>query len=93
MMLPEHKSAMSTCSKDQHKRSRINLDDKEWEDISRIIAGSLKQRIPIKFKMFHELEDLEVNGIVDRVDQHQSRFMVDGECFRIKDIEGAEIEH
>lgn len=84
MILPEHKSEMYTWSKDQHKRSRINLDDQEWEDISRIVAESLQQRVPIKFKMFHELEDLEVNGIMDRVDLHQSRFMVDGEWFRIK---------
>lgn len=93
MMLPEHKVALNNWSRDQHKRPRIYLDEQEWEDVSRFVAESLQLRVPIKLKMYHELEDLEINGIVDRVDQHQSRFMVDGEWFLIRDIEGAEIEH
>ncbi len=43
--------------------------------------------------MYHEFEKLEVIGIVDRVDQFKQRFMVDGEWFDIRDIEGADIEH
>lgn len=42
--------------------------------------------------MFREFEELEVNGIVDRVDQLQGRFMIDGEWYKIRDIEGAQLD-
>ncbi|WP_241675043.1 hypothetical protein [Paenibacillus luteus] len=53
----------------------------------------MELRKEIKLKMYHEFEKLEVIGIVDRVDQFKQRFMVDGEWFDIRDIEGADIEH
>ncbi|OBZ08064.1 YolD-like family protein [Bacillus sp. FJAT-26390] len=93
MMLPEHKVALNAWDIERQKRQRIHLDEQEWEDVSRSVQESMQRREPIKLKMFHEFEDLEVNGIVDRVDQLQGRFMVDGEWFLIKDIEGASLEH
>ncbi|MGG1638202.1 YolD-like family protein [Paenibacillus sp. NRS-1760] len=92
MMLPEHKVRINQLAEEQKKRVRIYLDEQDWEDISRIVAQSLERKEPIKLKMFHELEELEVNGIVDRVDQLQGRFMVDGEWFKIRDIEGAQLD-
>ncbi|WP_312890858.1 hypothetical protein [Paenibacillus endophyticus] len=61
--------------------------------ISQLVEASLKHRQLIKLLMFHETEELEVSGVVDRVDQLQNRFMVDGEWFMIRDIEGASLEH
>ncbi|MGM0882616.1 MAG: YolD-like family protein [Bacillota bacterium] len=92
MMLPEHKIALNEWDRERQKRTRIVLDDQEWEDVSRAVAQSMKQRQPIKLRMFHDFEDLEIVGIVDRVDQMKGQFMVDGEWFAIKDIEGARIE-
>ncbi|OME75940.1 hypothetical protein BK120_30215 [Paenibacillus sp. FSL A5-0031] len=93
MMLPEHKTALNVWDRERLKRTRIHLDEQEWEDISRAVSESMKRREAIKIKMYHEFEELEVNGIVDKVDQMKGRFMVDGEWFEIMDIEGAELEH
>jgi hypothetical protein len=92
MMLPEHKVRINQLAEDQKKRVRIYLDEQEWDDVSRIVAQSLEKRVPIRIKMFHEFEEIEVNGIVDRVDQLQGRFMVDGEWCNIRDIEGAQLD-
>ncbi|MCA0754927.1 YolD-like family protein [Paenibacillus sp. N4] len=92
MMLPEHKARIIELAHEQKKRQRIELDEQEWEDVSRAVAQSMQQRQPVKLRMFHELEELEVFGVVDRVDQLRGRFMVDGEWFAIQDIEGASIE-
>lgn len=92
MMLPEHIVRINQLAHEQKKRQRIELDEQEWEDVSRAVAQSMQQRQPVKLRMYHEFEELEVNGIVDRVDQLNGRFMVDGEWFLIKDIEGARVE-
>lgn len=93
MMLPEHKAALNEWDRERQKHTLIHLDEQAWEDISRVIAESIKLRKEIKLKMYHEFEELEVVGIVNRVDQLKGRFIVDGEWFAIKDIEGATIEH
>ncbi|WP_169090994.1 YolD-like family protein [Paenibacillus sp. PL91] len=93
MMLPEHKVALNVWDRERHKRTRIHLDEQEWEDVSRAVAQSMQQREPIKLKMYHEFEELEIIGIVDRVNQLKSQFMVDGEWFLIKNIEGAQLEN
>jgi hypothetical protein len=93
MMLPEHKVRLNQLAEEQKKRSRIELDEQEWAIISQLVEASLKSRQEIVLQMFHATEELEVRGIVDRVDQLQNRFMVDGEWFSIRDIEGASIEH
>ncbi|MGO4543213.1 YolD-like family protein [Paenibacillus sp. 2TAB23] len=92
MMLPEHKVRLNQLTEDEKKRQRIDLDEQEWVIISQLVEDSLKHRQLIKLQMFHETEELEVSGIVDRVDQLKGRFMVDGEWFAIKDIEGASLE-
>lgn len=93
MMLPEHKVRINQLEADQKKRQRIELDEQEWAIISQLVEASLKMRQLINLQMFHETEELVVVGVVDRVDQLQSRFMVDGEWFAIRDIEGASLEH
>ncbi|WP_169086681.1 YolD-like family protein [Paenibacillus sp. PL91] len=93
MMLPGHKVALNVWDRERHKRMLIHLDEQEWEDVSRAVAQSMKQREPIKLKMYHEFEELEIIGIVDRVNQLKCQFMVDGEWFLIKDFEGAQLEN
>ncbi|WP_141505945.1 YolD-like family protein [Paenibacillus luteus] len=92
MMLPEHKVAINEQEQASRQRQRIELDEQEWENISRFVMESLQQRHPIAIRLFHPLEELSVIGVVDRVDQLKGRFMVDGEWFSIRDIEGASIE-
>lgn len=92
MMLPEHIVRINQWATEIKKRERIELDEQEWEDVSRAVGQSMQMRQQIKLRMFHEFEELEIVGIVDRVDQLKGRFMVDGEWFAIRDIEGAQIE-
>ena len=93
MMLPEHKVALNAWDRERQKRKRIELDEQEWEDVSRAVGQSMQQRQQIKLRMFHEFEDLEIVGIIDRVDQLNGRFMVDGEWFAVRNIEGAQLEY
>lgn len=92
MMLPEHIVRLNQLAHDQKKRQRIDLDEQEWESVSQAVGASLQHRKEITLRMFHPLEELTVVGIVDRVDQLKGRFMVDGEWFEIRDIEGVSIE-
>ncbi|WP_169083140.1 YolD-like family protein [Paenibacillus sp. PL91] len=92
MMLPEHKVAINEHEKALRNRERVELDEQEWENVARLVTESLQQRHSITLRLFHPLEELTVAGIVDRVDQLKGRFMVDGEWFSIRDIEGAAIE-
>ncbi|REK76433.1 YolD-like family protein [Paenibacillus paeoniae] len=92
MMLPEHKAAINAYSESLRRRVRIELDEQEWEQVSRVVSESLLRRQPISVRLFHPVELLTVIGIVDRVDELKGRFMVDGEWFPIGDIEGAALE-
>lgn len=90
MMLTEHKVEINLWANEVKKRERIELDEQEWEDVSRPVAQSMQQREPIKIRMYHEVEELEIIGIVDRIDQMKGRFMVDGEWFPIRKNRGCE---
>lgn len=92
MMLPEHKVAINENAEALRHRYRIELDEQEWENVSRSMTESLQQRQPITLRLFHPIEELIVTGIVDRIDQLKGRFMVDGEWFQVRDIEGAAID-
>lgn len=78
---------------EKRKRTRIELDEQEWESVSQAVSDSLSHRKEITLHMYHPLEELTLIGIVDRVDQLKGRFMVDGEWFAIRDIEGAQLEY
>nr|MBC9199788.1 YolD-like family protein [Paenibacillus sp. PL91] len=92
MMLPEHKVALNEYDREMKKRQRIDLDEQEWEDISRMVAESMQHRVEISVRMFHITEMLTVVGVVNRVDQLKGRFMIDGEWLLIRDIEGVKVE-
>lgn len=91
MMLPEHKTAINAHAESLKERRRIELDEQEWEQISRAIGESLQLRQQITIQLFHPVELLTVIGIIDGVDKQNGRFMVDGEWFPIGDIEEAVI--
>ncbi|MGO4182783.1 YolD-like family protein [Paenibacillus sp. MCAF9] len=92
MMLPEHKLAINGLSDAAKRRDRIQLDDQEWEHVSRAVSESLLGRKKVSIRLYHPLELLNVIGIVERIDELKRRFMVDGEWFQIVDIEGAILE-
>ena len=92
MMLPEHKTAINKQTEVNKHRERIHLDEQEWEAVARAVGESLQNRRLVSIRLFHPIEALKVIGIVDRIDELRGRFMVDGEWFPIKDIEGADLE-
>lgn len=89
MMLPEHKYAINEWSGETMRRERVQLDEQEWDHVSRAVSDSLQHRQPIIVRLYHPEELLTVIGVVDRVDPLKGRFMVDGEWFPVGDIEDA----
>lgn len=90
MMLPEHKIEIINNAKEAKRRLPVELDEHEWERISQAVAESLQLRQPVALRMYHPYEETMVIGIVDRIDSHRGRFLVDGEWFDIRHIEGVE---
>ncbi|GKU80185.1 YolD-like family protein [Paenibacillus sp. L3-i20] len=89
MMLPEHGKALNYQAETLNLRHRVNLDEHEVEQVTRALTESFMSHVQIEVSLFHKYEHPKVIGIVERIDQHQKRFMVDGEWFPFKDIEGA----
>ncbi|MFD1952724.1 hypothetical protein ACFSL6_00645 [Paenibacillus thailandensis] len=56
------------------------------------MAESLQLRRVIELRMYEPFEELVVRGVVERVDQYDGRFMVDGEWYKVRDAEGATVE-
>jgi len=88
MILPEHREAHLRHKKESLRRSRIELDEQELELVSGYLHQSLLQREPVSIRMYHPFEELQIIGVVDRIDQQLKRFKVDGEWFELNDIEG-----
>ncbi|MFD1954313.1 YolD-like family protein [Paenibacillus thailandensis] len=89
MMLPEHKAAINELDRISKKKIKPDLDTDAIEEIERVIASSLEERTEVTLTVFDPFEELQVVGIVERVDVLQHRIMVDGEWFRMSDIIGA----
>ncbi|RXZ81521.1 YolD-like family protein [Paenibacillaceae bacterium] len=90
MMLPEHKEASIRNRKEMHRRKRTDIDDQELEQFGRAIAESRELGKEVIIQLFDEWEQLQVIGIVERIDHYQRRFMMDGEWFWLVDVEGVE---
>lgn len=91
MMLPEHVKALNVQRKELNLRDRTYLDQDELEAVSRALGESFSRKVPVKVLMYDKYEQLEVEGVVERIDQYKRRFMVDGEWFWFADIEGASV--
>lgn len=92
MMLPEHKTAINERERDSKRRQRIELDESEWERISRVIAESLEHRQEIRLRLYDPYEERIVTGIVERVNARQERLLLSGEWLSVRDIERATLE-
>lgn len=90
MMLPEHVKRINEHSGTLALRERPNLDNQELEQIGRRLLESFKTRSLITVRMFHPTEQLQVVGMVDRIDQRGGSFMVNGDWFLLEDIEGVD---
>ena len=91
MMLPKHVQAIRYQDHELKRRVRKELDLQEWEEVSRALMSSHQLRQAITVYMYDEFEQLKIVGVVERLDSMKG-FLVDGEWFKIEDIERAYIE-
>ncbi|MDQ6419937.1 YolD-like family protein [Paenibacillus sp. LHD-117] len=66
----------------------MELDDQELEAIGRRLTESHQLRVLVTVKMYHPTEELQIVGMVDRIDRQRGRFMVNGDWYALGDIEG-----
>ena len=92
MMLPEHKESNLRKRQELKRRERRELDEQEMEEAERLLSSSLEVKRVVRIAMFHPYEQTEVIGIVERIDTLQQRFMVDGEWFPLRDVQGVAAE-
>lgn len=89
MMLPEHKVRINEYNRELKAKEKPILDADAVEDIERVISASLSDRTLLTLRIYDRFEDLNVIGVVDRIDTLKQRVMVDGEWFPMADILGA----
>ncbi|GGD86700.1 YolD-like family protein [Paenibacillus nasutitermitis] len=92
MRLPEHEHGHNRHQQELKLREQKVTGEPQWSEIAPFFSGSLHEHREIRIKLFDALEELSVIGIVERIDPWESRFMVNGDWFRIADVEAAEWE-
>ncbi|WP_141500936.1 YolD-like family protein [Paenibacillus luteus] len=89
MMLPEHIVRIREFNHDLLAKEKPVLDADELEVLERVVSASLSERTPITLRLYNRFEDLNVIGVVERIDTLKQRVMVDGEWIQMADILGA----
>ncbi|MEK5586601.1 YolD-like family protein [Paenibacillus sp. FSL P2-0536] len=69
MIMPEHEQRIIFDRKNEVIRNKPELDPQAIEEIQRVMAQSVEEHIAISITLFDPAEDLEIRGIVMRVDQ------------------------
>lgn len=77
MMLPEHREAFIMHQQSLLKKERRQIDDQEKERLSRLIAESMQCRKKVTLVLFTEFNEVELRGIVMKVDQQQNKIRLD----------------
>lgn len=91
MMLPEHKEAINNKNKELCYRKRIDIDDQELEQIYTALSFSFNHKHPVLIKMYDLLESCSIDGVVQAVAISKKSFKVEGDWFKIDDVEAVEI--
>ncbi|WP_340398040.1 YolD-like family protein [Paenibacillus sp. FSL E2-0202] len=86
MKMPEHKNRILDDSLKEEVRLKPDLDPQALVEISQVLAQSLEDCSPITLTVFKEYEDMQIHGIVTRVDQQlkQIKFRQDDDWEWIK---------
>ncbi|WP_342479502.1 YolD-like family protein [Paenibacillus sp. FSL F4-0097] len=69
MIMPEHKIRILDDALNEETRKKPDLDPQAMVEISQVLAQSLEDCSPITLTVFKEYEDMQIHGIVMRVDQ------------------------
>lgn len=90
MMLTEHVEALIEQQRDSLRRQRIYLAEEEQERIFAALSSSHRHRVPVSVRMYDPFEELRVEGVVEAVTVSGRSFRVEGDWYRIEDVEGVE---
>lgn len=90
IILPEHREAMIELEIEQNKKKRPILDEQKLSEFAYVLQESLMERKKIKVILFNEFNNIELKGIVSKIDQtaRKIRLEVEGdiEWIKIDDI-------
>lgn len=92
MMLPEHIEAILHYNRNMNNKERKELDEQELQLISLAAQQSMHTKQAVTLRLFDLVEDLQVIGVVERVDRRLRRLKVDGEWFGMDDIVRVELD-
>jgi hypothetical protein len=92
MMLPEHVEAILHHNRNKNNKDHKELDEQELANISLTLHQSMHNKQAVTLTMFDLVEDLQVIGIVERLDARLRRLKVDGEWFGMDDIVSVELD-
>lgn len=95
MIMPEHKARILDDALNGETRKKPDLDPQAMVEISQVLAQSLEDCSPITLTVFKEYEDMQIHGIVARVDhqlkQIKFRHSDDWDWIKLTDIISAEL--
>ncbi|MFD2611595.1 YolD-like family protein [Paenibacillus gansuensis] len=89
-ILPEHREAILKQKEERSRRTRKELDEQRWGEINELITDCYEFRVPIKLHLFDYHEDLIIQGVIEKVDPIGSRLMINGDWFKVENIQEAE---
>lgn len=92
MVLPEHRESLIYRNHESKRKTKREFDEQYMQEIGNTLAEAHRTRTPVNVRMFDEYEDIRVIGVIDRLDAVNKRYMVDGEWFRVDDIEEIDVE-
>jgi hypothetical protein len=92
MMLPEHVEAILHHNRTKNNKERVELDEQELANITLALQQSMYTKQAVTLTMFYLVEDLQVIGVVERVDERLRCLKVDGEWFGMDNIVGVELD-
>ncbi|KQN96935.1 YolD-like family protein [Paenibacillus sp. Leaf72] len=87
-IIPEHREAINKSRIEEGIRECKVLDEQEKEFFEQQIYNSLCGRQPIRIKMYHPYQEIEIAGVVERIDPLQGLFQINGDKFLFREIEG-----
>ncbi|TCZ75335.1 YolD-like family protein [Paenibacillus albiflavus] len=90
MIIPEHAAAIRMYGRERNRRTKPELDEQELEIISRAIGESMSEGSEIVLQLYDPFEDLEVRGVVTKIDQQLKRIKIeygdDYDWIKLEDI-------
>ena len=94
-ILPEHKEAMKRQDRENKRKIKPILDTQELEQIQQVLSESFHEHKRIIIRRFHELDNVEVSGIVIAIQSYRREIKFattpgDWQWIRMSDILSAE---